>query len=261
MNTVIVPVDFSETSLNAARYATKLLTGHYGVEIILYHLYEKESHKDESVKNLENLKKELLNGGIVKIKVFAEQGNDLIDELDKLARHQEADLIIMGITGRSAIGQALIGSNTLEIVAKKVCPVLIVPSGASYKEVKNVLLTSDFNDVADSTPSVPIKKILKTFRPSLHIINVNSEHYVALTEEFQAERSKMIEIFKDYNPEFYFLGWYDVDEAIHQFAKDKNIDFIITIQRDQSLFEKMFEPKTTKKLVYHSAIPVLVVSE
>ena len=41
MNTVIVPVDFSETSLHAARYAARLLTGHYGVTIILYHSYSK----------------------------------------------------------------------------------------------------------------------------------------------------------------------------------------------------------------------------
>ena len=30
MKTVIVPVDFSDTSLNAARYATKLFVGHSG---------------------------------------------------------------------------------------------------------------------------------------------------------------------------------------------------------------------------------------
>ncbi|MBS1654750.1 MAG: universal stress protein, partial [Bacteroidetes bacterium] len=39
MKTVIVPVDFSETSLNAARYAVQLLTGHYGVNMILLSVY------------------------------------------------------------------------------------------------------------------------------------------------------------------------------------------------------------------------------
>ena len=37
MNTVIIPVDFSETSLNAARYAAQLLAGQKNVNIILYH--------------------------------------------------------------------------------------------------------------------------------------------------------------------------------------------------------------------------------
>ena len=165
MNTVIVPVDFSQTSLNAARYAIKLMTGHYGVNLILYHMYEKNNQANESNSKLEDLKKELLALGIVKIELLSEHGSDFIDELEKLARHRQADLIIMGITGRSALTQVLVGSNTLKIVERKVCPVLIVPPNASFKAIKNALLTSDFKHVSSTTPSVPIKKILKEFRP------------------------------------------------------------------------------------------------
>ena len=261
MKTVIVPIDFSETSFNAARYAVQLLTGHYGVDMILYHLYDKTSQADEANQNLEKLKKDLLQKGIVKISIYSEKGDDLIDELEKLARHREADLIIMGITGRSSIGKIFVGSNTIKMVEKKVCPVLIIPPKAEYRNIKNVLLTSDMQNVAVATPSVPIKRILKTFNPNLHIINVSSEHYVALTEEYQKERAKLKEIFADFNPEFYFLGWYDVDEAINRFAHDKKIDFIIIIPREHSLLDKMFGHSHTKQLAYHSDIPVLAVHE
>jgi len=60
MNTVIVPVDFSETSSNAARYAVKLLSGVEGVEMILYHTCEKEIELENASENLEILKGELL---------------------------------------------------------------------------------------------------------------------------------------------------------------------------------------------------------
>lgn len=164
MNTVIVPVDFSETSLNAARYAGQLLTGHYGVNMILYHVYEKPAHAEGSKEYLENLKEELQKRG-VRITTLAEQGDDFIEELEKLARHQQADLIIMGITGRSPLGQTFIGSNTFKIMEKRVCPVMIIPPGSEYRDVKNVLLTSDFKDVSGTTPSAPIKNILKNFSP------------------------------------------------------------------------------------------------
>lgn len=261
MNTVIVPVDFSETSLNAARYAVQLLTGHYGVNMILHHVYEKSGQSTEVQDKLEKLKQELMDLGIAKISVLAEEGTDFIAELDKLARHQQADLIIMGITGRSAIGQSLIGSNTLKMVQRKVCPVLIIPPDAKYQDVKNVLLTSDFKNVGLSTPSVPIKKILKAFKPNLHVINVDSEHYVALTAEYQAERQKLLDMFKEFNPEFYFLGLYDVDEAINQFANDKKVDFIIVIHKEHSLLAKLFVKSHTKKLAYHSSVPVLAMHE
>jgi nucleotide-binding universal stress UspA family protein len=261
MQTVIVPIDFSDTSLNAARYAIQLLTGHYGVNMILYSMYDKSGNADETIKKLETLKDELRNTGIVKTEVLAEQGSDFIAELEKLARHREADLVIMGITGRTAIGQTFIGSNTLKMVDQKVCPVLIIPADSTYTDVKNVLLTSDFKDVQASTPSVPIKKVLKTFHPSLHVMNVSSEHYVALTESYQEQKASLQKMFSEFNPEFYFLGLPDVDEAIHQFAHDKKVDFIVVIHREQGIFSKLFVKSHTKKLIYHSLIPVLAISE
>ena len=226
-------------------------------------------HRSMILQSLENAvtekdpveKEELMTFGIVKISLLAEEGTDFITELDKLARHQQADMIIMGITGRSALGQSFIGSNTLKMVQRKVCPILIIPPGATYSDVKNVLLTSDFKNVNVSTPSVPIKKILKTFRPNLHVINVDSKHYVALTEEYQAEKQKLIEMFKEFNPEFYFLGLYDIDEAINQFAHDKNVDFIIVIHKEHSLLSKLFIKSHTKMLAYHSSVPVFAIHE
>jgi len=261
MQTVIVPVDFSDTSLNAARYAVQLLTGHYGVNMILHHVYDKASQETEATQRLETLRSQLRDAGIVKVELVAEQGSDFITELEKLARHRQADLIIMGITGRTALGQTFIGSNTLKMVDKKVCPILIIPPDSQYRDVKNVLLTSDFKNVNASTPSIPIKKILKTFRPNLHVLNVDSSHYVSLTEEYQSEKSRLKEMFSDFSPEFYFMGLHDVDEAIHQFSEDKNIDLIIVIQKEHNIFNKLFIKSHTKKLVYHSSVPVLAIHE
>lgn len=261
MQTVIVPVDFSETSLNAARYAVQLLTGRYGVHMVLHHVYEKPAQAQEAVRKMEELSEELRGLGIVKTELLAEQGSDFIDELEKLARHRSADLIIMGITGRSPIGQTLVGSNTLKMVERKVCPVLIIPAECRYHDVKNVLLFSDFKDVMASTPSVPVKKVLKTFRPHLHILNVDSGHYVALTEEYQAEKNKLKEMFEEFSPEFYFMGLHDVDEAISQFAVDKKIDFIIVVHEEQSLFSRLFVKSQTKKLAYKGTVPVLALHE
>lgn len=261
MKTVIVPVDFSETSLNAARYATKFLTGHYGVNMILHHVYDKAEEAVEITARLEQLKNRLRESGIVKMEILAEQGDDFIDELEKLARHRQAELVIMGITGRSPISQSLIGSNTLKMLKTKACPVLIIPQDCIYTDVKNVLLTSDFQDVQANTPSVPIRELLKTFYPKMHIVNVDSEHYVSLTEEYQAEKMKLKEMFRDFNPEFYFLGMNDTDEAINQFAGDKNVDLIIILHKDQSIFSKLFVKSHTKKLAYQSKVPVLAIHE
>ncbi len=63
---------------------------------------------------------------------------------------------------------------------------------------------------------------------------MDNSHYVSLTEEYQAGREKMLSMFKEYNPEFYFIGMNDFHEAINQFAFDKNIDLIVTVPRYHS---------------------------
>jgi nucleotide-binding universal stress UspA family protein len=260
MNTVLVPIDFSETSFNAARYAVKLLTNHPEVELTLYHTFDKPEEEENRIEGLEKLKEELLLNRAINISICTEQG-DFLTELEKLARHRQADLIIMGITGKSSLAQVFMGSNALKMAENKFCPVMIIPSNATYSEIKNVLLSTDLKNVVSTTPSAPIKKVLSTFQAKLHIVNVNSEHYIALTENYAIEQEKLREMFAEFNPEFYFLRLYDVDDAVNQFAQDKNIDLIITINKEQSLVHKLFITSHTKKLAYQSTVPVMVVHE
>jgi nucleotide-binding universal stress UspA family protein len=261
MNTVIVPVDFSETSLNAARYAAQLLTGHYGVTMILYHSYSKSSEAAKSASDLEALKAALMKDHIVKMEVLVHEESDFVDGLEKAARHRRADLVIMGITGKSAIAQVFFGSNTLKMAERKVCPVLIVPPHAEFKQIKHVMLTSDFKNTLNTTPSVPIKDFLDVFNPQLHVVNVDKDHYISLTEDYEHEKQELRKMFAGYKPEFYFMRLYDVDEAINLFAESRNIDLIIAIQKNHSFIGKLLNSSRTKTLSYHSKMPILVMHE
>lgn len=261
MNTVIVPVDFSETSLHAARYAARLLTGHYGVTIILYHSYSKASEAVKATEMLEELKATLMKDHIVKMEILAHEEDDFVDGLEKAARHRRADLVIMGITGKSAIAQVLFGSNTLKMAERKVCPVMIVPESAPFSPLKNVMLTSDFKNTIESTPSAPIKDFLNVFKPQLHVVNVDKDHYISLTEDYEKEKQEMGKMFADYQPQFYFMRLYDVDEAINLFAESRNIDLIIVVQKTSSFMDKLLKNSRTKKLTYHSKVPILIMAE
>lgn len=261
MNTVIIPVDFSETSLNAARYAAQLLAGQNNVKILLYHSYEKPVEADHATGALENVKTELTQNSALQIEVLAFEESDFVDGLEKTARHRKADLIIMGITGKSAIAQVFFGSNTLKMAERKICPVLIVPEAASFSPIKNVMLTSDFKNTNESTPSGLIKDFLDAFKPQLHIVNVDNEHYISLTENYETEKQQLNKMFADYNPEFYFMRLYDIDEAINLFADSRNIDLIIAVQKNHSFIAKLLSSSRTKALAYHSKLPIMIMHE
>jgi len=261
MTTVIVPVDFSETSLHAAQYAAKLLVGHYGVTLLLYHSYSKTSEEEKAISDLEHLKKLLMQNHIVKIETLAHNEDDFVEGLGKAVRHRKADLVIMGIRGKSPLAQVFFGSNTLKMVATKLCPVLIVPEKASFLPIENVMLASDFKDTFNTIPSAPIKDFLGSFLPTLHVVNVDKDHYISLEAEYENEKKQIRKMFEDYNPEFYFMRLFDVEEALNMFAEDKNIDLIIAIQHEKSFMERIFKINKTERFTYQSKIPILAIHE
>ena len=262
MKDVIIPVDFSETSLNAARYAADMLSGNRDAHVILYNMFSDEKESETTGRYLESLKSEFLQKGVVdNIECIKEYGDNLIDCLGRLAHQKNAELIIMGISEKDEWQQLFTGSNTLKMADQNVCPVMIVPHVSQFTGIKNIALTSDFKNVDTTTPVLAIKTVLGMFNASLHIVNVDNEHYVALTDEYLAERGKMQKMFAEFNPEFYFIGMNDFYEAIDQFTKDRNIDLLIVIPKNHSFINRMFTASRTKKLAFQSSVPILAAHE
>jgi nucleotide-binding universal stress UspA family protein len=57
------------------------------------------------------------------------RGNSPAEDLVQVAEEEDADLIVIGLRQRSAVGKALLGSNAQEILMSAPCPVLSVRAG------------------------------------------------------------------------------------------------------------------------------------
>jgi len=269
MNTFLVPIDFSATSVNAAEYAVDLTKGISGVNIILYNVYshisfatlmEKEtgSRKMVTERELKRVKRKLKASDDQNISIETEEGS-FIECIQKYVLSNHIDMVIMGITGSSKIKQVFMGTNTLNVIRHINTPVMIIPPKAEFKGIKNVLFTSDFKDVSRTTPFNSLKKLLDLFKPNLSVINVDSEHYIELTDEFKVEREAMEDKLGNYNPEFSFLRAYDFLDGINSFVEAKNIEVIITLPRKHSFLSQLFKTSHTKKLAYHSYVPIIAI--
>jgi nucleotide-binding universal stress UspA family protein len=275
MKKLLVPTDFSDTSKNAARFAVQMAADIQNAKIILIHVSDKitggsdgspltEDDDDRRIiltQALSQLRDELLAVAQAPIEFVTEKGTSLVETLSRYVRHQAIDMVIMGITGATRLEQIFMGSNTLEMAKESVCPVLIIPPDAKYRKIKNVVLASDFKEVDITIPVAPLKATLDLFKPALHIVNVDSEHYVELTDEFKAERAKLETMLKSYSPEFYFIRQYDFFDAISQFVEDKNADLIVIVPKDRSFVSGLFKTSHTKKLAYHSHVPIVAIHE
>ncbi len=258
---VIVPIDFSPTSFNAAHYAAKMYKGNADVTMILYHYYAHGEDTATALNFLTSLKDEFTGMANI-VETELESGDNFIDRLAAYAHVRGAFMIVMGLTGKTAMAQRFSGSNTLKIAEKEVCPVLIVPEDAKFEGISNALISADLNCVENTPTLLTVKRVLQLFnKPSLHILNVNSDTWIQLTPEIKAERDKMEVLMADFSPEFYFMRLYDFHESVDMFARDKNIDLIIMAPRYHSFFDRLFKTQHTNKLIYQSKVPVLAVHE
>ncbi|MEO8413507.1 MAG: universal stress protein [Ginsengibacter sp.] len=269
MKTFLVPVDFSTTSVNAAEYAVALTKQIPDVEIILYNVYssislasltdkEEGSRKMVTDAELSALRDKLTVSQNQLISVESEEGS-FIESIEKYVVSNHIDMVVMGMTGSSRITQVFMGTNTLNVVRHISCPVMIIPPDAKFNGIKNVLFVSDFKDVARTTPFVSLKKILDIFKPKLNILNVDSEHYIELTDAFKIEKETMEDKLAAFNPNFSFLRAYDFLDGISQFVESKEIDAIITAPKKHSFLSQLFKTSHTKKLAYHVHVPTIAI--
>jgi nucleotide-binding universal stress UspA family protein len=260
MTTVIVPLDFSETSFNAAHYAAAMYRQRTDVMLVLYHYYTEGEDTVVETNYLNSLKEELFSQ-CPNIETMLESGDNFIDSLAAYAHIKGAYMIVMGLTGKTPLAQRFSGSNTLKMAEKNICPVLIIPPDAKYNAVNNVLIASEMKYVEENPVLLAVKRVLQDFKPSLHILNVDSTHYISLTTAFKEERDKMEALLAEFKPEFYFMRLFDFHESINLFVEDKNIDMIIIGPKHHSFYERLFKTLHTKTLVYQSKVPVLAVHE
>lgn len=262
MHRVIIPVDFSETSLNAARFSARMLAGRRDTAAVLYHNYESPDDFDVSNNYLESIKKEFLAAGVDNVICEGYMGGDLIQNIAGLARDIRATMIVMGITGKSVIRQAIFGSNTLKLIDRNQYPVMIVPPDASYKGLEHVALATDLKNVADSTPAELISAVLEIFNPCLHLFHVsNQPEGTALTPEQEREKQTLLGLFSRFDIRFQILYRHDFYAAVDEFVRTQDIDVLLTIPKHQSNSMSIFKSTHTKRLAYHSHIPVLAAHE
>jgi nucleotide-binding universal stress UspA family protein len=146
---ILVPLDGSPTSMEAADYAIMLSTLHH-TQIVLLHVvnvaefysslqFFEVKQPIESKEIIEEAKKEANKWfNIVKKKIDGKSGKQIevetsiiisqstVKSILDFAEEKNVDLIVVGTRGRSGIKKLLLGSTASGIVTYSSCPVIVV---------------------------------------------------------------------------------------------------------------------------------------
>jgi universal stress protein A len=136
---ILVPVDFSERSTKALRYAASFAR-HFGAEILCLYvieipygageagfvteteMYRRNLHKEMKERMDEVIEREAAD---VRVKGKVRSGAPY-DEITRAAQDENADLIIIATHGHTGFKRFFLGSTAERVVRHAHCPVLVV---------------------------------------------------------------------------------------------------------------------------------------
>jgi len=184
------------------------------------------------------------------------------DTILEYAKKHKANYIIMGGNPAEKNGKSYLGSVVWNVIQKAKCPVLYLPQEHAWKDKKgsyNVLFAADL----DKGIYVALRKLLSILKP----IEKVKLHCVHLTKDkpnfYQNERIKEIEkyIANVSNCQFSanIIQTSNYMESFNAFVTQEKIDLVCMSTRKRNIIERFFSPSLTKKMLYQSYAPLLVV--
>lgn len=155
---ILVPVDFSETSLMALEHATSMAKL-YKASIILLHVFEDfvfsvdlplslaiikeiEQYQNATENKLAELAMETQKKNSIPVTSMMTSGKPR-SGIVSTAIEEDIDVIIMGTHGVSGLERIFIGSNTYRVISEAPCPVLAIQTPSGEGSFKRILLPVD----------------------------------------------------------------------------------------------------------------------
>jgi len=270
MKPLIVPTNFSGSSVNAAKYAANMAltmnTDLYLIHVLQLPVSNAELPLTEEVFNemqqsceqeLLNLKLELQKQteGKVNIATRLEIGT-VEHELEEICKRKNPFAVVMGIKD-SAPERLVFGSNALFAIRHLHYPLLIIPEGTAFHSIQKIVLACDLTDCDKTIPVDYIKELQHVFDASLDVLNVNTKKIEQLKSS--TEFVSLKDLLHDLYPTYHFNIGNTVEEGINKFLEQNNADLLLLLPKKHGMFE--FHKSHTKKMALSACLPIMTIHE
>ncbi len=277
MKKILVPTDFSGNASHALEAAAKLASK-FNATLVLMHAntqavyapplaeygntvsFDMMDYSAAAAEELYGLKKELTSDpefADLQIETVVEEGF-LYSAIERVAKANEIDLIVMGTKGASGATEFFVGSNTEKVIRLSPCPVLAVPVDASdVLDIKTIVLPSTLKRDQEKV-FVQLAEWQKTFPFAVKIIYLNNPAGFSNEAAIQAAAAQFAEKAGLKNTStFVSSNTFDEESAILQFAQLNGADMIVMGTHQRHGLSHMLFGSLTEDTANHASVPVL----
>lgn len=280
MKTILVLTDFTQKADHAAEFAmafavkakaavmlynTFPVSQVFPSEAGVYPYYEDYSEiLEKNNQNLEGLKEKLKKHYEVAGKMapeihFKSVPGNLAENVHELLEKQSIWMIVMGDkSDETALSRFLLGSESLSIIDKAKCPVLLVPEKAELKPLKKIVFGTELEHSEHKAISF-LAMLADIWKAKITVLHVSMKKLTAdEKEEHQKHYNKLIAGI-DY-PDISYVGITgdDTNEAITKFASKEVIDMIAIVHKNRSAIGHLLHSSISKEMLNYHKVPILV---
>lgn len=288
MKNILIPVDFSDSTLSTCKYALKL-AGNEKIKFFLFHIYPNQLIVADSsfpsgidsdtfisteyINELRKLAEKNMNDLVKKVKKLVPEsrvknitvehmvtGGEPEHEISEICRELNPDLIVMGTRGEGKKG-FLEGSMAEKLMTTTKIPLVAVPE--SYGELKShrIMYAMNYSE-HDFSSLETILNIYKHIRKEIFIIHIELNE--KKKEELEMMDTLQRTLQKAYPNEkfsFHVLKDSDKSEALQNAVKEYKIDLIAFIAHKTNFFQTLFSRQIHKKDFFKLELPMLALHE
>jgi nucleotide-binding universal stress UspA family protein len=277
MKKILVPTDFSQTSLNALKYAAGLakknnsklhllnisfLPTFYADGLNNYSFYRNDL--ENAVKRIKSISKSEIDvllklPFLEKIEIESEVlvGYSIYYEIINYAKKIKPDIIIMGSHSGKKGSLFKIGSNTERVIRTTEIPVIVVKKQSSPSKIKKIVFASDFEK--DARKVYPfLHSLVREYNPEIHLLYINTKTNFREYEDIKLQIIRFKKLFPG-NFKMLVRAAKHIDEGIVKYSNSINADLIALGVKRRKGLSLYLTDRITEGVIDKSKIPVLAI--
>lgn len=276
MYKILIPTDFSENAADALAYALDMVSGKE-VHFHIVHIINPDmtptdnpalinriitgeiKSAQESMRALEAMCKASFEKSGVGHQVTTDvRTGSIASELKIEAEEEDVDMVIMGTNGKNhAALDRWLGTISTTVVQNAPCPIILVPKGTVYAPIENIVFATSLD------PSDPFKLWQALRAMNTKDAELRCLHVVDKVEETRDKQTTdFMEFMLDHkwakDVHFYLEKAEDITETIQEYIDTYNAQLVIMHKLKRSFFGSLFSKSETKRMIYKSDRPLLV---
>jgi len=273
MEKILVAVDFTKVSENAANYALSLASD-IGAQVTLVHgthiplVSDIQFDITASLDSMQvSAKKDMaalllkMKTKYPKIKIDTSVEIGFVGEiLRKASKRTDVSLVVIGIGQTDKFSEFVFGSTSTALAGSIATPVLIIPDKSKYKSVSKICLSFDGNKIPTTTGIKLVSNIASAFGSKLYYAHVMDENYPIKDE---SSLKPIFQLLNDTEKNVHFLKSIKGKkvEMIEDFSRRYKINMMVMVAREHNFLWRLIHERNTKKMAFTTTRPLLVLSE